>query len=579
MITKVKQMKDMTGAEIIIQSLIDMGVDVIFGYPGGGNMPIYDALYDQKKIKHILVRHEQAAVHAAEGYARSTGKLGVVLVTSGPGATNTVTGIADAMLDSTPIVCITTQVMSHFIGTDAFQEVDMIGISRSISKHSYLIKNVKKITSSFQEAFHLAISGRPGPVVIDVPKDIQIAKAPYEMKEFKVRKSYSLQIKGDEQKIAKAVDLMLQAERPVFYCGGGIISSDAKTSVKLTELVRDTGFPITLTLMGLGAYPSPDKQNLGMLGMHGTYEANMAMHDCDLIICVGARFDDRVTSVVDKFSPNSKKIHVDIDPSSINKNVAIDVDIVGDAYSVLNDIKTLWDKKKKLIAKKNLTKWWDQINEWQKKDCLCYKKSTDIIKPQYVIERLYELIKDKNPFITTDVGQHQMWTAQYYKFNQPRHFLTSGGLGTMGFGVPAAIGAQIAHPDSLVVCISSEGSFMMNMQEIATAVQYQLPIKVIILNNRYLGLVRQWQELFFNKRYSQTYFETLPDFVKLAEAFDAAGILVEKPEQLDDALQQMLSTKKPVIMSVTVDQYENVLPIIPSGKAPNEMLLRVMNND
>ena len=565
--------REMTGAEMVIQAMADQGVKHLFGYPGGAVLPIYDAIFAQNQVQHVLVRHEQGAVHAAEGYARSTGKVGCVLVTSGPGATNAVTGLTDALMDSIPIVCITGQVPTHLIGNDAFQEADTVGITRPCTKHNYLVKRIEDLPNVLHEAFHIASSGRPGPVVIDIPKDIQFAKGLYSVPTEFPHAGYKPRVKGDIDKIKQAVELMAHAKRPLFYTGGGVINSGTEASKILTELVKLTGFPITSTLMGLGAYPAGDQQWMGMLGMHGTLEANMAMHDCDVMICIGARFDDRITGRIDAFSPGSKKIHVDIDPSSINKNVHVDVPIVGDCANVLADMLKLWRAHPAKPDKRAHTEWWKQIEKWRARKSLAYRHSKDIIKPQYAIQRLYELTKDRDTYITTEVGQHQMWAAQFYGFQEPNRWMTSGGLGTMGYGLPAAVGVQMAHPDSLVIDIAGEASVQMTMQEISTAVQYRLPIKIFILNNSYMGMVRQWQELLHGARYSQSYSEALPDFVKLAEAMHAVGIRCEKPGDLDAAINEMIDVDKPVLFDCVVDQKENCFPMIPSGKAHNEMIL------
>src|SRR6187401_1971059 len=563
----------MTGAQMVLQALADQGVEHIFGYPGGAVLPIYDELFQQDKIKHILVRHEQGAAHAAEGYARSTGKVGVLLVTSGPGATNAVTGLTDALMDSIPVVCITGQVPTHLIGNDAFQECDTVGITRPCTKHNYLVKDVNSLSSVLHEAFYVARTGRPGPVVVDIPKDIQFQRGDYTGLTNSQHKSYNPRTIGDERAVEAAIDLMAQAKRPIFYTGGGIINSGPLASQRLRELVRMTGFPITSTLMGLGAYPASDKQWLGMLGMHGTYEANNAMHDCDVMICIGARFDDRITGRLDAFSPGSKKIHVDIDPSSINKNVKVDIPIVGDCAHVLEDMVRLWRSGAIHPDKKSLQAWWAQIDKWRARKSLAYRSSNDVIKPQYAIQRLYELTKDKDVYITTEVGQHQMWAAQFFGFQEPNRWMTSGGLGTMGYGLPASVGVQLAHPKSLVIDIAGEASVLMTMQELSTAVQYRLPVKIFILNNNYMGMVRQWQELLHGGRYAESYSEALPDFVKLAEAYHAHGIRCEKPGDLDRAIKEMITVDKPVLFDCVVDPKENCFPMIPSGRAHNEMLL------
>ncbi|MFY9287741.1 MAG: acetolactate synthase 3 large subunit [Alphaproteobacteria bacterium] len=564
----------MTGAEIIIRALIDQGVDTIFGYPGGAVLPIYDALFKQNSITHVLVRHEQGAAHAAEGYARSTGKVGVLLVTSGPGATNAVTGLTDALLDSIPLVCLTGQVPTHLIGNDAFQEADTTGITRPCTKHNYLVKDVNKLAQTVHEAFHVARSGRPGPVVIDLPKDVQFAEGTYQPVQIAEASHYQPRTQPDRAQIEKAVELMAKAERPIFYTGGGVINAGAKASTLLTEFVRLTGFPCTSTLMGLGAYPMSDKQFLGMLGMHGTYEANWAMHDCDVMINIGARFDDRVTGKLSGFSPKSKKIHADIDPSSINKTVRVDIPIVGDAGAIIAMMMDVWKTRGYKANQETLSRWWRQIEEWKKRDCLKYTQTGNIIKPQYALERLRELTKGKDTYITTEVGQHQMWAAQFLRFEEPNRWMTSGGLGTMGYGLPAAIGVQMAHPDALVIDVAGEASILMNIQEMSTAVQYKLPVKVFILNNQWMGMVRQWQEMLHGSRYSQSYTAALPDFVKLAEAFGGVGLRAEKPSDVDRVIAEMMKvTERPTIIDVCVDPKENCFPMIPSGKNHNEILL------
>ncbi len=563
----------MTGAEMVIRALQDQGVEHVFGYPGGAVLPIYDALFHQDKVKHVLVRHEQGAVHAAEGYARSTGKVGVVLVTSGPGATNAVTGLMDALSDSVPLVCLTGQVPTHLIGSDAFQECDTVGITRHCTKHNYLVKSIEDLPRILHEAFYVAANGRPGPVVVDLPKDVQFKTGLYERPRDNQHKTYRPIVKGDPDKIRAAVELMRTAKRPVFYTGGGVINAGPEASRLLRELVRLTGFPITSTLMGLGAYPGSDPQFLGMLGMHGTYEANLAMHECDLMINIGARFDDRITGRLDAFSPYSRKIHVDIDPSSINKNVKVDIPIVGDCRLVLEDMLKVVRDAQYQFDRAGIADWWAKIERWRARHCLAYRPSSEVIKPQYAVERLYQLTKDRDAFITTEVGQHQMWAAQFYKFEEPNRWMTSGGLGTMGYGLPAAIGVQMANPGKLVIDIAGEASILMNMQEMSTAVQYRLPVKVFILNNEYMGMVRQWQELLHGGRYSESYSASLPDFVKLAEAYGAVGIRCEKPGDLDAAIKEMITVERPVIFDCVVDKTENCFPMIPSGKAHNEMLL------
>jgi acetolactate synthase-1/2/3 large subunit len=563
----------MTGAEIVLRALADQGVNHIFGYPGGAVLPIYDELFQQDQLRHILVRHEQGATHMAEGYARSTGKCGVVLVTSGPGATNAVTGLTDALMDSIPMVCITGQVPTHLIGNDAFQECDTVGITRPCTKHNYLVKNVNDLARILHEAFHVATHGRPGPVVVDVPKDVQFAKGRYIGPANIEHKTYRPRVKGDPLAIEAAVALLLQARRPLIYSGGGVINSGREASRLLRELVERTGFPITSTLMGLGAYPASGPNWLGMLGMHGTYEANLAMHGCDVMLCVGARFDDRITGRLDAFSPGSKKIHIDIDPSSINKNVRVDIPIVGDCANVLADILTLMRERDAWPDRLSSQDWWRDIARWRRRDCLRYRPNDDVIMPQYALERLYALTRGHDTYITTEVGQHQMWAAQFFRFEEPNRWMTSGGLGTMGYGLPAAIGVQVAHPKSLVIDIAGDASVQMTMQEMSTAVQYRLPVKIFILNNQYMGMVRQWQQLLHGNRLSESYSEALPDFVKLAEAFGCHGIRCSKPGDLDQAIREMIEVKAPVLFDCRVANLANCFPMIPSGKAHHEMLL------
>ena len=565
----------MSGAEMVVQAMIDQGVEVLFGYPGGAVLPIYDALFDREdKLRHILVRHEQGATHAAEGYARSTGKPGVVLVTSGPGATNAITGIVDALMDSIPMVVITGQVATHLIGTDAFQECDTIGMTRSVTKHNYLVKNVADLPAVLHEAFHIATSGRPGPVVIDIPKDVQFAKGVYlGPNAVKHAHNYAPRTKGDPAKIAQAAALIAGAKRPIFYTGGGVINAGPKASALLRDLASLTGAPVTSTLMGLGAFPSSDPQWLGMLGMHGSFEANNAMHDCDVMICVGARFDDRVTGRLDAFSPGSKKIHIDIDPSSISKNVRADIGIVGDAGSVMEDLIAVWKLRKLKTDKAAMSDWWAQIEKWRARKSFRYSPDANHIKPQYALERLQALTKDRDTYITTEVGQHQMWAAQFLHFEEPNRWMTSGGLGTMGYGLPAAIGVQLAHPGSLVIDVAGDASVQMTMQEMSCAVQHGLPIKIFILNNEWMGMVRQWQQLLHGERYSHSYSASLPDFVKMAEAFGAVGIRAETPDELDAKILEMINSDKPVLFDCRVTKEENCLPMIPSGKAHNEMIL------
>ena len=565
--------QQMTGAKMVVQALKDQGVEVVFGYPGGAVLPIYDEIFQEAGIRHILVRHEQGAVHAAEGYARSTGKPGVVLVTSGPGATNAVTGLTDALMDSIPLVVLTGQVPTFMIGSDAFQEADTVGITRPCTKHNWLVKETDRLAATIHEAFHVSRSGRPGPVLVDIPKDVQFASAAYTEPRKAPRSHYAPQLKGDIDTITELAAAIETAKRPVFYTGGGVINSGPAASQLLRELVDATGFPITSTLMGLGAYPASGDKWLGMLGMHGLYEANMAMHGCDLMINIGARFDDRITGRLDAFSPGSLKAHIDIDPSSINKVIHADMPIVGDVAHVLEDLLRVWKSRGRKTEREALSGWWDRIGEWRKVACLSYTQEGRTIRPQYAVERLEALTKDHDRYICTEVGQHQMWAAQYMGFEAPNRWMTSGGLGTMGYGHPASIGVQIAHPDALVINVAGEASWLMNMQEMGTAVQYRLPVKQFILNNERLGMVRQWQELLHGERYSQSWSEALPDFVKLAEAFGCKGIRCEHPDDLDEAIAEMLAYDGPVVFDCMVEKHENCFPMIPSGKAHNEMLL------
>ena len=572
----------MTGAEIVFKALEDHNVDTIFGYPGGAVLPIYDELKNHKNIKHFLVRHEQGAGHAAEGYARSSGKPGVVLVTSGPGATNMVTALTDAYMDSIPIVCITGQVPTHLIGTDAFQECDTTGITRPCTKHNWLIKDVKDLSRVMHKAFEVATTGRPGPVLVDIPKDIQFNKTKYISHKNKKQLNGNKNNLFTQKDIDKAIAYFKNSSKPIIYTGGGVVNSGPKASILLRELVAITGFPITSTLQGLGCYPGEDSQFIGMLGMHGTFESNNAMHDCDLLINIGARFDDRITGKIDEFSPKSKKIHIDIDPSSINKNVKVDLPVVGDVSAVLKSLIQSFKKKHPNFEKSNkqkISKWWSQIDKWRQKKSLNFKNSLTIIKPQHAVQRLYELTKHKDAFITTEVGQHQMWAAQHYKFNKPNRWMTSGGLGTMGYGLPAAVGVQVANPGKLVIDIAGEASVLMTMQEMSTAVQYKLPIKIFIINNEYMGMVRQWQELLHEKNYSESYTAALPDFVKLAEAYGCVGIRAKTPGELDDKIKEMINIDKPVIFDCVVDKMENCFPMIPSGKPHNQMLLGPQDED
>jgi acetolactate synthase-1/2/3 large subunit len=569
--------EQMTGAAMVVRALKDHGVEHLFGYPGGAVLPIYDEIFQQSDVEHILVRHEQGAGHAAEGYARSTGKPGVVLVTSGPGATNMVTPLTDALMDSIPLVCITGQVPTHLIGNDAFQECDTVGITRPCTKHNWLVRDVNDLPRVLHEAFYVATTGRPGPVVVDIPKDVQFALGTYHPpQKSDVHVSYAPRVKGDEMAIRAAVALLAGAKKPVIYSGGGVINAGREGSKLLRELVQTTGFPITSTLMGLGAYPASGPNWLGMLGMHGTYEANMAMHDCDVMLCIGARFDDRITGRTDAFSPGSKKIHIDIDPSSINKNIRVDIPIIGDAANVMGDILQVFRAEAK---KPDIKAWWNQIAQWKARNSLAYKQSPEVILPQFAIQKLFEMTRGKDAYITTEVGQHQMWAAQFYGFEEPHRWMTSGGLGTMGYGLPAALGVQVAHPDSLVIDIAGDASVQMTMQEMSTAVQYELPIKIFILNNQYMGMVRQWQQLLHGNRLSHSYSEALPDFVKLADAYGGVGIQATKPSDLEGAIKEMIKVKKPVLFDCRVAALENCFPMIPSGKAHNEMLLPAEAND
>ena len=568
----------LSGSEIIIKALADLNVEVIFGYPGGAVLPIYDAIFKQNRIRHVLVRHEQAAVHMAEGYARSTGKVGVVLVTSGPGATNTITGLTDALMDSIPLLCLTGQVPTHLIGTDAFQEADTVGITSSCTKHNYLVKDIKDLENTIAEGFYIAETGRPGPVVIDLPKDIQNAVTTYKEVKIKSMVSYNPVKKPKLNDISSALDILLKAKKPIIYSGGGVINSGVKASTALTSLVNYLDVPITQTLMGLGAVAADNKNFLGMLGMHGTYEANMAMHDCDVMLCVGARFDDRITGNLKYFSPNSKKIHIDIDPSSINKNVKVDMAIIGDCYFILNMMLKELKIRKSKLDKNSMDKWWNTINKWKKKDCLSFIDSEKTIKPQRALQELNNALKGKDAYITTEVGQHQMWAAQYLDFNKPNRWMTSGGLGTMGYGFPAAIGVQVAHPKEPVVCVAGEASFLMNIQELSSLKQLNIPVKIFILNNEYMGMVRQWQEFFHEGRYSESYSSSLPDFIALANSFGIKGMRVQDPKDLKSSIREMLNHDGPVVMDVRVDKLENVFPMISAGAAHNDMKLNDNDN-
>jgi acetolactate synthase-1/2/3 large subunit len=563
-----------TGAEAVITALVENGVEVIFGYPGGAVLPLYDALFKNKKIKHILVRHEQAAVHAAEGYARSTGKVGCVLVTSGPGATNAITGLTDALMDSVPIVCLSGQVPTHLIGTDAFQEADTTGISRPCTKHNYLVKNADLLCTIVHEAFQIASSGRPGPVLIDLPKDIQLTNIQYIKKPTEINKSFDTVLPQiDNQVISQVADLLINSKKPIIYAGGGVVNAGLEASNLLTELVNLLEAPVTLTLMGLGAVSNKNQNFLGMLGMHGTYEANLAMHNCDVMLNVGARFDDRVTGRLNAFAPKSKKIHIDIDKSSINKVVHVDFGIIGDCKEVLSLLIKEIKKSHNIKSIQSKSSWWDQINNWRAKNSLGFNQGTKTIKPQQAIKSLYEKTIDKDTYVTTEVGQHQMWAAQYFGFSAPKHWMTSGGLGTMGYGLPSSVGVQIAHPKSLVIDISGEASFLMNMQELSTIVQYNLPIKIFILNNQWMGMVRQWQELNHGSRYSQSYTSSLPDFIMLAKSFGIKGLRVDEVSSLEATIDEMINTNGPVIADIRVEKEENCFPMIPSGAAHNEMIL------
>ena len=570
----------MTGAEIVVRALVDQGVTDLFGYPGGAVLPIYDALFHEPRLRHVLVRHEQGATHAAEGYARSTGKPGVVLVTSGPGATNAVTGIADALMDSIPMVVITGQVPTHLIGSDAFQECDTVGITRSCTKHNVLVTDPNDLARAIHEAFHIATSGRPGPVVIDIPKDVQFATAAYRgPKAVSARRHYAPRTEADPAKIAAAVEMLASAKRPVIYSGGGVINAGPRASALLRELAAELDAPVTSTLMGLGAFPADDPKWLGMLGMHGAYQANMAMHGCDVMLAMGSRFDDRVTGRLDAFSPASRKIHVDIDASSISKNVPVEVGIVGDCAAGMEAMLARLRARRREVDQGARDAWRAQIEGWKARRCFAYRPDAEVIKPQLAVERLYELTRGRDVYVTTEVGQHQMWAAQYFKFQEPNRWMTSGGLGTMGYGLPAAVGVQLAHPDALVIDIAGEASIQMCIQEMSTAVQYGLPVKVFILNNEWMGMVRQWQQLLHGERYSQSYSNSLPDFVKLAEAYGATGLRASRPEELDAVIQRMIDTTGPVIVDCRVAKDENCLPMIPSGKAHNEMLLPEPDDD